>query len=326
LVWVACLCSLFSQLSLAEPSKDTVEAQLKAAVEDAQKKLPNLEPWQKVIFTEEVVPQFQRFIQDYRPSNDGLKVIIDFDSLKHYLIFYGPKLIKQSSPKLLVLLKSDPSCPKCSESVGAITRLVKSRIERRGLVPVWVGTEELRPHMTEKEEEDQVLAMVKKKNATGAMIVRWSTAPVDDLDTAHADEKRYIIHTFLQLGDFSVQNRQKELLDNDTFEGSEARLLTDIFADIGAKYELEQAIQPESGKQEVLIEITGIKDFAQYTRVKNLMTTQLKDITSLEDRKLSRDQVVFAVFTKRTSEELKSQLSQMNLDPASPQPLTVEVR
>jgi hypothetical protein len=313
----------------ADPNP-TIESQLKNAVEDAQKNIPALEGWQKILFTDEVVPQFQRFIQDYRPTSSGLKVVVDYDSLKHYLLFYGPKVFKQPNPKILVYTKVDPLCPKCTESQPAVLHLLKSRLERRGLTPIWVSTEELGPQSGGKREgnqlEDFIVSLAKKKNAVGALIVRLAPAPAEDSDTAHADEKRYILRTYMQMGDVSMQDRQKEVLDNDNFEQSEARLLTDIFADLGAKYELQQAIAPESGRAEVLVEITGIQDFAQYTRVKSLMAGQLRDISSLEERMLSKDQIVFAVFTKRSAEDIRNQLSRLTLDPGSPKPLGVVVR
>jgi hypothetical protein len=299
-------------------TQEAVEAQLKAAVQEGEKNFPGLHPWQQVLFREEVVPQFQRFIKDYRPTDQGgVKVEVDYQSIRQYLTYYGPKALRLAQPKILVNLKSDPNCAKCAASSVEIQTLIRSRLEKRGFTPIWLTPDDFSSQITTGDQDEQILSLMKKRNASGALVVQWSPAPDEDPDSAHADEKRYIIRTSLQVGELSVRNQQKELMDNDSFENTEARLLTDIFADLGAKYELEEAAQVEGGREEILIQVSGIRDFAQYSRIKNTMQTQLKDIFSLEDRKLSKEQVTFAIFTKQTSDSLRKQLAQINLDPES---------
>jgi hypothetical protein len=296
----------------AEEKPNTPEILLKLA--EVQKKL-ELEPWQKVLFEEEVVPHYQKF-----------QVGIDLDSIKRYLMFYAPKILKQKDPKILILLKADPTCTKCNDSVSAIRELVRLRVERRGLTPIWLSADDFGPASTLVPFEDQMVAMVKQKNVAGALVVQWAPAPIEEIDTAHADEKKYIIHSFLRIGENSFRNRQKELMDTDSFEVVEARLLTDLFTDLGARIEWEQANLAENSKEEVLIEVSGIKDFAQYSRIKTKLQTQLKDVTAIEDRKLSRDQIVFAVYTKKKVDEVRADLATIELDSAGGQLLTVVVR
>src|SRR4051794_9867340 len=70
---------------------DAVSTQLKSAVTASASKLGELEPWQKRIFSEEVVPQYQRFVRDYRSSGtSGVTAEIDLESLRQYLRFYAP--------------------------------------------------------------------------------------------------------------------------------------------------------------------------------------------------------------------------------------------
>jgi hypothetical protein len=75
-----------------------------------------------------------------------------------------------------------------------------------------------------------------------------------------------------------------------------------------------------------LIEISGIKDFFQYSRIKTLLQSQLKNILSFEDRKFSKNQVTFAVYTNKNIEDLKNQIEGLSLESGSDQQLTVVVR
>jgi hypothetical protein len=314
-----------TSVSFAENKGNSLENQLKDALLQAQTKLGELEPWQKQLYTDEVLPQYQRFIRDYRSSGSGLQVEIDHDSLKRYLMFYAPKALKQNDPKILVLLKTDITCAKCVEGQPGIQSLVKARLEKRGLTPVWLSSDDFSAHLSATGIEDQMASLAKQRKSAGFVVVQWAPAPIDDIDTAHADEKRYVLQSFLRVGESSIKNHQKELLDTDSFEMAEGRLLTDIFTDLGAKIEWEQLNLAETGKEEVFIEISGIRDFGQYNRIRNEIQSKLKDVV-LEDRKLSREQIVFAIFTKKRPEDLKQEMGALNLDAGGGQLLTVVVR
>jgi len=345
----------------AGPQGQNLEAQLKAAVIDAQSKLGKLESWQTALFTDEVIPQFQRFIKDYRASTSGLVVDLDYESLKHFLAYHETKTqpvrslptanslpANETPHKLLVYLKSDSSCPKCRASLGNIQTMVRQRLERRGLSPIWLNSDDFSPQLTQISQNpqsgggyannklffEQMRSSAKSKNAEGALLISWALAPQDDTDSAHADEKRYLIESSMQIHSLEALTRQKELLDNDSFEIAETRLLTELFTDLGSKFASEQSISEASvtggtaggTKEEILVQISGVKDFNQYSRIKTLLQSQLKDINSLEDREFSKNQVVFAVTTKQTVDALKKQIGQLSLDPGNDQLLTVVVQ
>jgi hypothetical protein len=293
-------------------------------------KLPELEAWQKILFSEEVMPQYQRFVRDYRQSDAGLaglKVEIDFDSLKNYLFFYAPKHLKLKSPSVLLIFKTDPSCQKCTESSTAIQNLVQARIVKRGFSPLLVNPTEIPSGSNVGAIEDQMTTLINKKNASGAILVQWKPAPVDDLDTAHADESRYVLRSFLQVKNVFLQSQPKELLDSDNFEVAEARILTDLFIDLGMKFAPVESVIAETSGDEILLEVTGIKDFAQYTRVKAQILNLLKESSSfVEDREFSKGLVVLAVYTKKNSDEIKKQITQIALDPSMDSTVKVGIR
>ncbi|MGZ3689483.1 MAG: hypothetical protein ACXVBW_14370, partial [Bdellovibrionota bacterium] len=302
-------------------------AQLKKAISDSQSKLGTLDPFQTQIFNDEVVPQYQRFIRDYRPTPSGLSADIDTDSIRRYLLFQATKSLKQKEYRFLVALKMDPNCEKCRESFEGIKRLVNNRIVRRGLQPAWLSPEDVAdPKLVGKALDDWLADVAARKNFAGAVAVQWNPAPIDDIDTAHADEKRYIIHAFLDVREISKSGGQLELMENDGFESSTARLLTDAFTDVGTKIELA-ASQTETGKQELLVEVGGIRDYGHLSAIKTQLGNLLKDTGTLEERRISRGKVVFAVATKKSADDVRKQLTGVNLEtaPGAPAP-SLEVR
>lgn len=298
----------------AEQHSDSTEVQLKSAVTEAQKKMTDLQPWQRVLYSEEVIPQFQRFIRDYRPTPQGLQVEVDFDSLKHYLSFYAPAFLKEKNPKILVYLESDPNCTKCNDSRPVMTRLIQARLERRGWTPVSVKAEDLSRTVQSLPLEEKVESLAQNQKIGSSLVVRWAPAPVEDLDTAHADEKRYILSSVLQVKDLSLPPKKKELLDTESFEASEARLLTDVFADLGAKMEIERiGDDGDPARGEVLIDLAGFQNYNHFIRVKTALLNLFKGSSLPEERKFSKGRVVFAVNSKK-ADEVRKLLEGANLD------------
>ncbi len=291
----------FSEPSFSQPSSRSVESQLKAALEDAEPKLGELESWQKLLYKNEVIPQYQRFILDYRGSGQGLTVKVDYDSLKRYLLFYGPKFLDQKDPKVSVLFQPDTSCSKCMESFADVKMLVQSTLERRGFI---VSS----PDSSKNSPKNS------PKNPIATFTLTWGVLPTDMEDSLHPDEKRYFIRTSLQLGTDAIKNHQKELEESDRFDGATAKLMGDIFTELGAKFALQQSVADLEGQEETLLEVSGIKDFAQYIRIKNRATDLMKDISSIDERQFSKGRVVFAVYLKSKNEEFKKQMEKVILD------------
>ena len=327
---------------------DDVERQLKVAVIDAQKKLGMLESWQIKIFEEEVVPQYRRFIRDYRPMGPGtgLNVEVDFENLQNYLKFYAPKVLPHLISKdrakgllavsgansatqdfrLLVFLKTDPACAKCTASEPAIRALVKSRVEARGFVPVWVAPEEVGDtKLAGRLLHETLTELSRKKGSPGALVVHWAPVPVDDIDSAHADEKHYFVHSFFNIRDLAKDEGKMDLMDSDSFETSLVRLLTASISELGVK--ADQTVREQAiSKEEILIDISGFSDFAHYNRVKTVLTEQLKGVSSLEERKITRGQISLAVGTSASKEEIAKQVSAIVVEPGGAQAIKLGVR
>ena len=312
----------------AEAPPPNVQDTLKASVVASEDKLGELQPWQKKIFDEEVTPRFQEFVLDYRPSASGIIVDVNVNAIKKYLMFYGPKAVKRDDSRIAILLQPEEGCARCAEAAEGIRKTVKASFERRGLVPWFVKPEELGEHAggaaalildpsAGKTVDDQLQQLATQKNAAGLVVIQWRLAPVDSIDSAHADEKHYLVRTSIAAGattSYSLKNEGKlELLENDSIEVGVTRLLTQAFTDIGSQMMVAQE-NNDTRNGEVLISISGVGDFANYTAVKSQIQSTLADVGAIEERVISRGQVTFAVRTRKTMDELKTKLNGIQID------------
>ncbi len=87
-----------------------------------------------------------------------------------------------------------------------------------------------------------------------------------------------------------------------------------MWIDLGRKWEDEKDLADEDGKEEILIEISGFTDFTQYNRLRTLLQTQLKNILSIEERKFSKNRVVFSVYSLDNKESVRKQVTNLHLD------------
>ncbi len=295
----------------AVQENEAVENQLKNSIQEAESKLPTLQRWQKKVFQEEVLPQSSKFIRDYQNSQNGLKVVVDFESLKNYLSFYAPLALKNQNPPVLLVYKTDKECQKCGESVPVIRKWVESRLLNRGFQIQIVQPGEV----PSNDFANSISALMKKKQAQAAMVVQWTPAPPEDMDTAHADEKRYFARTYLQVKDIVVQNQQKEISDSDSFDLILSKMMTELLIELGGKFAASEVAMPESGNDEILIEAVGMRDYDQYVRVRSALVSALKEVSlSLEDRSFAKHKIVFAVFTQKRKDEIQRLISQLKLE------------
>ena len=129
---------------------------------------------------------------------------------------------------------------------------------------------------------------------------------MDDVDSAHADEKRFINSCAFDIRSLLHYEDQSEIYDTDSFEQTSAKLLTQAFVELGAKALTSGANATSS--QEMLIQISGIGNFAIYNQLKNQVQNHLKDMGVVDERKISRGHAVLAIKTGHTLDELKQAL------------------
>jgi len=289
----------------APAGAEDTDAQLKRAVNESLPKLGNLDPQQKKIFDEEVVPQFSFFVKDYSQVGNKVSVQVDIDAIKNYLGFSAAKNIPTGTTQLLLYLKVDPHCPKCVEASAEVHKMIQARVERRGFVALWITPEELM--------EAKPIELAEKRNAAGALTIEIKPAPMDDVDSAHADEKRFINSCTLDVRSVLHHEDQSEIYDTDSFEQTTSKLLTQAFVELGTK---AVSSGPSAATQEMQIQVSGINGFSNYTQLKTQIQARLKDFGVVEERKISRGHAVFAVKSSHTLDEIKQALSGIQLSGA----------
>ena len=284
-------------------------SQLKAALLEHYSELGSLEPWQERLWQEEVLPQALRFIKDYRALPSGLQADVDVQSIRHFLKFYAPRAFSGggvNQPKLLVYLNTDSQCKKCTESLPQIKAYVNNVLDNRGFQPVWLTDSEMLVGTPgPKVLEDRLSALCRQKKERAGIIVTFTPAPSEEIDTAHADEPRYLIDLVMSLRGVSQIQRKKEILGNESFIQSVTQLMTDIFTELGSVWDQRKLADLDSDSDEVLIEIEGTRDFEQYSKIKNELTEQLKPFGALSDRAISKQNMTLVLFTDTKKDEIQ---------------------
>lgn|GEM_PF-3669345 len=300
-------------------SAENVAFKLQRSLLDAEEKLGDLEPWQTKLFKEEVVQQSQKFVRDFRQSSSGLRVEIDYESIRNYLRFYGPKVFpgakKREKPSIFIILQPDANCSKCSAAVAPVTKLIKERMDRRALTLSWASPD-FSPELV-----PQLIAEGKKQIA---LWIELKKAVTEDEDTAHADELRFTAKTTLWVKDLDKQVGQLEIFDTGSFEKSVSELLVDLFTELGAQIKKAPTKQVvDSDLPTYSLEVTGIQGFSHYVRVKKRLIDFVAQSNggfpaTIEEQKIGRGRVVFKIMTKKPLEQVKNFFSRLSDELRSP--------
>lgn len=283
----------------ASANNEGLESKLKAFLAASKKNLGELQPWQSKLFDDEALPQYSRFIRDYRATRDGgVEAQIDYDSLRQYLGFYGPTTLKQPKPSLIVVLAPQIGCDKCVQSTEVVRDIVRVRLKNRGMNPEWTTPSEL------GSGDPVTLASryAEVKKAAGALVIRWGIIPSDEVDAAHADETQYLVRSNIEIRDFAKHEGSLELLEAGSFDRSVAKLLTDDFTYLG-----EQAVHgvvasgQDTQHEEALIDIrfdsTGAWGYSQYAKLRDSLAAGLQSLGSLEERSVAHEHAVFVLYS-----------------------------
>jgi hypothetical protein len=340
--------------SPAAAQDDFVSRKLKGALLDASTKLgpagraQELTPWQKSLLEDEALPQYQRFVRNFKSaqSHNGsaagdLEIDIDQDALRTYLKFYAPVTLGREgkSAQAVVFLRPAPDCAKCELAAPQVRTLVQTRLERRGLQPAWLAAEDLGAGGAElvgKALEDKVAQVAAARGAGFWLSMQWGKAPADDVDAMHADEVHYLLRSRIEARGLASSPSKAaaqyagksegltDFMDSDSIEQLAARLLSDAFAELGAQAaQLELALS-QGGKgagsdddAELRIEIGGIRDFGQYSRLKAQLSA-LYPAGSLEERLVARGRAMLAlVGDPSPADKVKADLTGLRLGGAA---------
>ena len=297
----------------SEAQKDPAQS----ALNEAKVKLGSLEPWQRILFEEEVLPQSSKFIKESRSD----QAEVDLEALKKYLAFYAPKALKKDDPKIAVFIQTAPDCTACQDNLPLVQKTVKSRLERRGFVPIWITAKDLGEELNVKNGLDKLTKLSSKKGAQATCLVQLKQIIADAFDTAHADEKHFQIRVALAVKHVGSEKSEKaedgslELLEEDSMVVAVDKLFTDALTTLGAQQMAGAETVAESSAlfPELLVQISGIKGFDHYNEVQTQLRTAISSFGNLVERKVSRGTVTFALKTKKTIEDLKKAIVSVSL-------------
>lgn len=312
---------------------------------ERKKDLGELEPWQSKLFDEEAVPEFQRFVRDYHsakgknapvgsamPAPEEISAEIDFESLKNFLKFYGPKYSKRDKvgadaaalPTLLVVMRPQLNCAKCVSVLPALKTMVIARLDRRGLKPIWATASEITSSRSMGNDyQSAANHLAGQKKAMGVLLLSWQVAEADDLESAHADEVKYKIHSFLNMGDLISTEASLEVAENGSFERAGGKLLADAFTELGASIKKTELAQSEQGRTEVVLEVFGWHGFEEYRKLRTQIQDNLKSMARVDEFRISRGKAVFAVHSDSTPEAIQKQLATLKVDGLRLTPVTL---
>ena len=296
----------------AAPKKDVQEI-LKAEVSSQKTKIGSLSEWQEKVFDDELVPQYPRFVRDYRPGGNGVIADIDVPGIKSYLA-YGPGDAKGEAAQIQVLLIPEKDCDRCREAFLPLKRLVKNRLERRGFVPNFVEPAAVGDdgQLTGAAINERLAELARKKESAGALLLQWQLAPVDP-DSPHADEKQYQVRVFETARAPKVDWKHEgniEILENDSIISACEKLLSDAVTDFGARtLAIGETKGPSStNAPEFLVSVSGIRGWSHYIGLKSKFQSSLQGAGWVEERFLSRGRAGFVVRTQKPRGVLESML------------------
>ncbi len=313
---------------LSYAANDFENMRVRSAVVDAQKKLGELEPYQKRMFEDEVVPQAGFFVRNAQSTSSGLNVDVDVEAIRGFLSFYAPRTLGLDDPKkpaqVFVLLQTSEDCGKCKDASPEIRKQAVSTLEHRGIKAVFVGENELPPQLKDpKAQAKQLTAfaaeVARSKGAAGSLVIAWKPIEPEDLEGAHADEKQYRISLALDVPALGHAEGQSDIMDEDSFEKSSSRLMTEAWTRLGTGRGSATAVATarKDTQSEILIEVKGVKDYEHYLKIREALqarvSEKLGEAVVLEDRIVARGLLVVAAGSSKKPEETKVKLVDLKL-------------
>lgn len=321
-----------------EPARTTglqgderVSSRLKAALQDARTGLGKLEPWQDRIFEEEVLPQYQRFIRDYRASQSGISADVDLINVQNYLRFRSPG---PSPAVALAYVRGTPECERCAAASRGLADLLRSRLQRRGFVTKFLTESELGTAavLGGSAIEERVSELAHERSAPLSVVIRAEPVGAEEIDAAHAGEIRFRITTDFRTFEGLRSRGSQELGIRETFEAAALQLISDSMTTFGSRVNVSSAGSAvaasgkgllqgqgqgqgqgkaqgqEQGPSEVLLQVSGIRDFRHFAALKAALQERYADLATLQEREVSRGAAQFVFISSRSSQELRQKL------------------
>ncbi len=294
---------------------------LKIALSRSMYEFEPLENWQRVIFEEEVLTQYEHFIRDYRPTASGYKIDVDKKLVKKTLSFYAPSSLQTQSPQILILLEPNTGCTSCMSEELKVKEQVDKQLKHRGFIPWWIqDTEALKKSMT--KENDSILKVLyssaRQRGVSAALLLSW------DQGTSSRAGSEYVnkVKTNIFVRNEAVKLIGREIKHEDYFEVSRSETyahavelaLTKVFQDIGEKC---NKLKEDSGhiRNEVWISVKGVKTYSDFNTLKGHIESVLgNEKNEVEQKLITRGSAVFLVRTILDPRVLQLKLAGLKIE------------
>lgn len=280
------LCCLSVLPLHAAPVKElNITGKLKQILIGSQAQL-KLAAWQNKVFEEEVLVSPRRFLLDVRQGEQGVQASPDLNVIRSFVAFGATAYSDPQDRKIQVQLKVDASCEKCQEALNTLKTSIQLRYERRGFSVFWAAPNE------------DVLAR-KNQNVS---ILEWGASKPEALESGHEDDLMFKITLTQQFKNRSKQRSELVLMEKDDFAVALGRLWIDQLSELGdGKNQVVAQLAPSD---ELLIEVSGLKDYASFQALRNLIAEQTSALGVLEDRMMARGRAVFALSGQQAKADL----------------------
>ena len=297
--------------SRAEAAMSQLEVRLQGKVREYFSQLTDLEPWQRRLFSEEVLPQYQRYIKNYQEGAGKLDAEVDLEKIRRSIAFYGPSFFGVLDPKVLSWVVAKPGCDKCTGAASNVMQTWKLRTQRRNLAALWMKSADIQVDPEADEDtpeqawEQRLLDQARKVGAQAVMLIVLTPNP--DHDGDHL--MKLVFRTTAEKKPIR-KTANIELMGADSFEDVFGRAVSDVFQDLGAP-DVKTAVAAASdsaGQDGFRVEITGIKQFDQLQKAKRYLQGVAGPGGICVERKMARGHVLFVIQSVIPANQLEQKI------------------
>lgn len=297
--------------ALAAPRSDEL---LQQKVRESFSRLSDLEPWQRKLLGEEILPQYKRFVKRYSEGAGRVDAEIDVELIRSQLTFYGPHFFSVREPQVHTWVVSIPGCEKCTEAQSKVMQVWKTRSARRGLISIWMKSPlpqidpEVEEDSPEENWEKKLLEQTKKVGANAALLVILSPHPDHE-----GDHLLKVLWVSLDKKRPFRKAITVEVLGSDLFEKIFDLQVSGLFQELGDPRtfaaHVQSAASPLLPHEGVRVEVAGIKSYEHFLKIKEYLSGVVGDSGTCVERKLIRGVAQFVLFSKAPREQWVEKLS-----------------
>jgi hypothetical protein len=286
--------------------------------------LGELAPWQKTIFTDELLAHGEDFLKEHRQLGDKVQVTLDEALIRKVLSFYAPKVLGNDQPRIAARIEAGERCKLCEDGVPVLKKLFQTRLDNRAMRPVWFKDEEMPSTPAQGTPEELATQLSRfgflraleiSRGLQGALLVRVEPTTLIDQETGqvveplHPEDGKYVLRLGLTLGKFVV-SKKAEFQPTESIETLGRRLFTEALSELTDRApKLDTGPYLAKGPAEILLWVYGIRDYFVLTNLKAQVQLAVGELTPVLERSLSRSKLLLAIRTEKSSEEVRRALS-----------------